>query len=527
MPMATTTRLDLPQVRAVLSGVVAATSPVIGRLALGALLVCAAHDVFAQSFALRPAFQVKSVTTSNVSFSTAELAESDSLLILTPRLDFVAQNPSYRLNAALSADAVSYLGRSRVDRVLPRAQADISAQLVERWLFVDGALSAVTTASDPFGVIEEESATVFNRANVYRERISPYIDRELSPSERVQLRSDHSWTQSGSANGASSASDTALQSQLVSYALQPQPLGLRVEYRRQASSFSNLQNSDVVFDTARVSALYQLAPQLVLTAVGGRDHGQYGTNDQVETLVGTGLRWTPTERTSFDALVEKRFFGTGWTVNLSHRTPFAIVNASLVQQATTYAAQVAALPAGGDVAQLLDSILSTRIVNPAERSLAVQQLITQRGLPATLAGAQSLFSSTAQLQKAANVSVALLGIRHTVTLRGFYTLTQDLLGVDLPPLVSSNTRQYGTSLTLSRRLQPDTTADTSFSRTRVVGFGSNAGVLTNNTSIRFGASRLLSPRTTLSAALRRQRVTSTSISDASQTSLTFGLLHRF
>jgi uncharacterized protein (PEP-CTERM system associated) len=273
--------------------------------------------------------------------------------------------------------------------------------------------------------------------------------------------------------------------------------------------------------------MYEVMPQLVLTLTIGRDRGRYSGIDQNEALKGVGLRWEPTQHTSIDATVEKRFFGTGWTANMAHQTPFMVVSADLVRQVTTYAAQVAALPAGGNVAQLLDSLLSPRIANPVERATAVQQLISQRGLPTTLTSALDLFSPSPQLLNSVNLSAVLLGTRHTITLRGFYDRTEDLIGVNPPPLFSSNARQYGTSLTMSRRLQPETNADFSFMRSRVVGFGTNLGSVTNNLSVRLGVNRQLSLRTTVSPALQRQWVDSTVIVNASQTALSFGLLHRF
>jgi uncharacterized protein (PEP-CTERM system associated) len=527
MPTAITTRLDLLRSRATLSHVGRTVRSPIGRAVLCVVLLNAVHAASAQSVVVQPAVQIRSVTTNNVSFAEADAARSDSLLVVTPRLDVLTVNPGYRLNASLSADAVTYLGRSQADRLLPRAQADLTAQLVERWLFVDGTLSADTTAGNPFGVLEDESSTLFNRTTVYRQRISPYVERELSPRERLQLRTDHSWFQNRNAGGTDTRIDTYLQSQRASYELRPQPLGLRTEYTRDSSDYSSLSENSVLFETARLSAMYEAAPQLVLTLTAGRDHARYSGIEQRETLRGFGLRWTPSERTSFDALIEKRFFGTGWAINLAHRTPFLVVNADAQRRSTTYAAQVAALPAGGDVAQLLDSLLSTRITNPVERATAVQQLIAQRGLPATLASALDLFSPSAQVLNSASLSAALLGVRHTITLRGFHDRTADLIGANPPPLFSSNARQYGASLGMTRRLQPDTTADFSLTRNRVVGFGTNQGVVTNNLSVRFGASRQLSLRTTVSAALRRQWVDSTTVTNANQTTLSFGLLHRF
>jgi uncharacterized protein (PEP-CTERM system associated) len=527
MPTAITTRLDLLRSRAATRRTGRANFGLIGRAVLCAVLLNAVNAASAQSLVLQPAVQLRSVTTNNVSFAESSAARSDTVLIITPRLDVLTINPGYRLNASLAADAVSYLGRSQADRLLPRAQADLTAQLIDRWLFVDGTLSADTTAGNPFGVLEDESSTIFNRSTVYRRRISPYVVRELSPTERLQLRSDHSWFRSSNAAGTDTTIDTYLQSQLASYELRPQPLGMSAQYTRDASEYSNLADNSVLFETARLSALYEAAPQLVLTLTVGRDHARYSGTDQSDTLRGVGVRWAPTERTSLAALVEKRFFGTGWTLNLAHTTPFLVVSADAQRRATTYAAQVAALPAGGDVSQLLDSLLSTRIVNPIERATAVQQLIAQRGLPATLTSALDLFSPSAQMLNSASLSAALLGVRHTITLRGFYDRTEDLIGANPPPLFSSNARQYGGSLTMTRRLQPNTTADLSATRNRVVGFGSNLGSVTNNLSIRLGASRQLSLRTTVSAALRRQWVDSTAVVNANQTTLSFGLLHRF
>ncbi len=479
-----------------------------------------------QAIQVRPALQLRSTTTNNVSLVNASNARSDTVVVATPRLDARINTPGLRLDAALAADLVSYLGRSRADRFFPNARADATVQLAERLLFVDAGLSADTSTPNPFGLLDQPAQTVFSRSTTTRERISPYIDREVGPDARMQLRTDHSWVQNDA--GISTLGDARLSEQSGLYELRPRPLGLRLQGQRQASTFTGNNTSDVTFDNARVSLLYAvLAQQLVLIATGGTDHGRFGSNDLRETVRGGGLIWTPTERTRLDLQAEKRFFGTGWNVGFTHRSPFLGISAGLSQQATTYAAQVAALPAGGDLTALFDAMLSTRIPNPAERAAAVQQLIAQRNLPTTLGSALNLYSATAQLQKSANLSLAMLGVRHTVTLRGFYARTEDLVGRDLPPLISSDARQYGLSLGLNRRLQPDTSADFTLGRTRVVGFGANAGTLTNTSSIRLGLSQAYSPRTTATVSLDRLWITSTLLSDANQTSVSFGLLHRF
>ncbi|MDP4301338.1 TIGR03016 family PEP-CTERM system-associated outer membrane protein [Leptothrix discophora] len=479
-----------------------------------------------QAIQVRPALQLRSTTTNNISLSGPDSARADTVVVATPRLDARVNTPGLRLEAALAADLVSYVGRSRADRFFPNARADATVQLAERLLFVDAGLSADTSTPNPFGLLDAPSQTVFTRSTTTRERISPHIDRELGQDARLQLRTDHSWVQNEA--GIATLGDARLSEQTGQYELRPQPLGLRLQGQRQASTFSQSGSSDVTFENARASLLYAALPQqLLLIVTGGTDRGRFGSNDVRETVRGGGLVWTPTDRTRLDLQAEKRFFGTGWNVSFSHRSPFLGINAGLTQQATTYAAQVAALAAGADLTQLFDAMLSTRISNPAERAAAVQQLIAQRNLPTTLGSALNLYSATAQLQKGANLSLALLGVRHTVTLRTFYTRTEDLIGNDLPPLISSDARQYGSSLGLNRRLRPETTADVTFGRTRVVGFGANAATRTSTSSVRLGLSQAFSPRTTGTVSLDRLWIDSTVLADANQTSLTFGLLHRF
>lgn len=512
MPMATTTATERRGWRTV---------------AWAALLATVACGAQAQKADLKPAVQIKSITTSNVAFTTADLAQSDTVLIGTPRLDAVLTHPDYRLNANLSADLVTYVGHSRADRVLPQARADLNARLVDRWFYLDSSLSAGSTAFNPFGVLDVDSATVFNRAKLYQERISPYLDHQLAPDERVQARTDHTWTQNTSGTANSGAIHSALNAQVLRYDLRPTPLGLSADAVRTASSYGGSATGDVTFETARVSPTYALTPTLEVFASAGRDLARYGSTRRSETLTGGGLHWTPSARDVLDARVEQRFFGTGWAVNATHRSPFMVLNANLVRQATTYSARIAALPAGADVATLLDALLTTRIPNPVDRATAVQQLIAQQGLPTTLASATDLFSPTAQLQRAANVSMALLGVRHTVTMRLFYDRAEDLLGNDPPPLLSGNLRQYGFTVNGNRRLQPDLAADLGYTRSRVVGFGPNDGLSTTNRSVRFGLTHQLSLRTSVSAALRRLLVDSSAVADANQTALSFGLLHRF
>ncbi|MEX8493958.1 TIGR03016 family PEP-CTERM system-associated outer membrane protein [Sphaerotilus sp.] len=491
-------------------------------------------SVQAQAWHVVPAVKATATASSNVGLQASGAATMDTVLTVTPQVQLLGTSPDYRLTGTLAADMVQYLGRSRADRVLPRGQVVLNSRLVDRLFFVDAELGADTTSSTPFDLLSD-GATFYNVGTVTRERISPYLDRELSPSSRITARSDLVLTQGRGTVAAAAAAlnnnaDALVQTHTARYDLKPEPAGLRGEVNYQNTRYNDSTAGGLTLQTARLSALYALDPTLTLGVTGGRDAARYTTNDVSEMLRGVSLRWAPTERTLLDALIEKRFFGNGWTVNFTHRSPFMAVSAGLVRQATTYAARLGVLQAGGDVATLVDSILQTRIQDPALRQIAVQDLIAKRGLPNTLTGPVDLFSRTVQLQQGANVTLAMLGVRHTVTFRLFQTRTEDLRGPTEDSVIglASDATQRGATLGVSRRLTPETTADLTFTHTKTDGLGPNVALHSSNSIVRLGATHSLSPRTTLSGAVRHQTGSSTLIGvNATESAVSVGMLHRF
>jgi uncharacterized protein (PEP-CTERM system associated) len=486
----------------------------------------------AQSWRVSPAVKATAITSSNVGMQAAGNTTMDTVLTITPQVQLLGTGPDYRLTGTVAADMVQYLGRSRADRILPRGQVVLNTRVVDRLFFVDAELGADTTSSTPFDLLGD-GATFYNVATTTRERFSPYFDRELSPSSRITARSDHVWTQGRGTTTVANTADNAdayVQTHTARYDLRPEPAGLRGEFNHQNTSYSDSSAGGLTLQTARLSALYAPDPTLTLGLTGGRDSAKYTTNNVSETLRGVSMRWAPSERTVFDALVEKRFFGNGWTVNFTHRSPFMAVSAGLVRQATTYAARLGVLQAGGDVPTLLDAILRTRIQDEALRQIAVQDLIAKRGLPNTLTGPVDLFSRTVQLQQGANVTMALVGVRHTVTFRVFQIRTEDLRGPTEDSIIglASDATQRGATLGVSRRLTPETTADLSFTHTKTDGLGPNLALHASNSIVRLGATHSLSPRTTLSGAVRHQTGSSSIIgANATESAVSVGMLHRF
>ena len=483
----------------------------------------------AQSWHVKPDIKATVLGSSNIGMQSSADATAGAVLTVTPRLQLQGTGPDYKLTGDVSADAVQYVNSNRASRILPRGQVQLNTRLVDRLFFVDTELGAETSSATPFDV-SGDPTSVYNVGTTTRERISPYIDHEISPSARINARSDNLWTQGRNNSLLPGANDgnAFVQTNTVRYDLLPQPTGLRAEYRRQTTAYQD-GSSGLRLETVRVSGLYALDPTLTVGLTGGRDGAHYTTNNISNTLGGATMRWTPTERTVLDALVERRFFGTGWNVNFSHRSPFLAVTAGAMRQASTYASRLGTLEGGGDVSSLLDAILRTRIPDVAQRQLAVYDYMSRSGLAGTLTGPVDLYSRTVQLQQGMNVSLALIGVRHTVTFRVFRTRTEDLRGAsDGIQLLSSDAIQSGFTAGVNRRLSPDTAADLSLTWVTSTGFGSNAGRTSASTVVRLGATHSLSPRTTLSGSVRFQNGSSTLTNiNASEAAVSAGVLHRF
>jgi uncharacterized protein (PEP-CTERM system associated) len=409
----------------------------------------------------------------------------------------------------------------------------MNAQVVERWLYLDTAVDADTTAANAFGVLSEGSNDL-NRSVITRERLSPFLRRELSPTSLLLIRSDNSWTQTANSGGTGGTSQAYVQSDVLRYEALPQPLGLQFQLARLKSRSDDATAADGVFhatfDTARLSLLYAPVPEFYVGVTGGHDSGAYGNTDVSGTLAGGLFRWQPSVRTDLYASAEKRFFGTGWNGRFTQRSPFVVVSSSLSRDASTYAAELASLSPDSSVASLLDASLSTRITDPVERQAAVDAALRQRALPQVQNGAVSIGSTRAQLVQTADLSLAFLGVRHTVLLRGFQQTTNDLRGPSDPvpsATTSSNARQRGASLTLTRRLDPHTSADFGLNYSRVIGFGPTEGNRTVNKTVRLGLSHELSARTSVVGGVRHRQLDSNVVTTAQETAVYVGALHRF
>jgi uncharacterized protein (PEP-CTERM system associated) len=241
-------------------------------------------------------------------------------------------------------------------------------------------------------------------------------------------------------------------------------------------------------------------PQVHLYAIGGYEQNNYTITESSDIVYGGGGEWRPTERTVISGRYTHRFFGDSYLASIVHRNPFSAINVNASRNISTYPEQLFALPAGGDLAGLLDAAFTTRIPDPAQRAQAVQAFLSQTGLPATLQSPLNYYTQQILLIQQANATFTLLGVRNSLALTVYNRKSEPLAGATgfvLPPefAVQNNNTQTGGSIVYNHRMTPFTSLNALATRYYTEANAPLTGKSTTNYFLVSVDSRL-SPKTT-------------------------------
>jgi uncharacterized protein (PEP-CTERM system associated) len=312
--------------------------------------------------------------------------------------------------------------------------------------------------------------------------------------------------------------------------LAPRPLGLSVAYQREDSRFESSQQPRAVSEIARGIVSYLFGDQFTIGLRGGYEKNNYTGFDSEGKIYGGEFSWRPTERTNISGYGEHRFFGTGWQFGFSHRMPKLAFNIQSSRDISTYPQTLLTVPAAVSVAALLDQALTTQYPDPAQRAIAVQDLIAARGLPPTLITPVSFYTEQISLLTNSSANIVLLGARNSLGLTVFHQRTEQIVGGAGSPILPTSLLdnvQLGGSLTLSHQLTALTGMNLTGDWSRTRGLGIFDTEETKQRGVRLQVNRELSPRTNGFVGARYQVIDSNVTSDARETAVFAGVGHRF
>lgn len=419
--------------------------------------------------------------TNNVFYAPEGQGVGDWVTSLTGTMTVRGEGARVKLNGSVAATLNLYAKESEQNSIAPNVSLAGSVEAIEKFFFVDATADISTQFLSPFGPQPGSIVTATDNRYVSQTySVSPYIKGVLgSTNISYQVRDDNIWTLSSPFGESTNQVPNTHANNLTATLTSPgYPSGWLVEYNRYmydngvADGGRTENNGRYTLQTARAILSHQFDPQLVLSARIGYEDNQFLVTNSAGLIYGAGFQWNPSPRTQSGGFWEHRFFGSSYDLQMSHRLPNSAIRVSVSRGLSSYPELALAIPAGTTVTQFLDAAFATRIPDPAERAVAIEQFLARTGLPPTLAAPVNVYGTTITLQDAQNLAYVVLGVRNSITFSVFNVKSEAISGTGevLPPQFQfgQNYTETGVGLDYSHQLSGRTSlgATAGYSRTR-------------------------------------------------------------
>jgi uncharacterized protein (PEP-CTERM system associated) len=471
--------------------------PVAAALCVAAL--CWAGTAQAQSGARSSSISatVDALATYAVNSRTGGRDDPDLVTELRPGLRWDARSGrvvgslSYQLG--LVQHSKDYTG----ERVQNRLNGQASAELLERWMYVDATATISQQAASALGTQTVAGSTQdnANRIEVGTLSVSPYVRGVLGSAVNYEARLSASAT-----NGRRSIStDSSLMSGTLSLssAVPGTSLGWGLVGSRQISDFRAGRETE--FDRISASLSYIVDADLSLALRGGQEATNVIDVTRVTTNNwGVGLTWRPSPRTRVQMDADDRYFGRGYRVVLEHRLPsttFQLTSSRDAsngsngfgqgQQTTLY--------------QLYFALFASREPDEAQRDVLVRSFLLANGRDPNELVAGGVASSAVSVQETHAISVAYAGRRIAASFQANHGKNQ-VLGASAAAAGDQNYTQWGYVANASYRLTPSSSL--ALTGSRLLSRSSATGLGTELKSLSLSFSDQIARRTSLSASAR-------------------------
>jgi uncharacterized protein (PEP-CTERM system associated) len=484
-----------------------------------------ADGTLAQQRRIEPAIGAALTASDNVNLAPSDRANSGLILELRPELLINYETDRIRANGLLGVTSYSIFGDNTSSSLYPNVNLSGTFEGVRDFFFVDADLLAGRQFENPF--VPQSGAGNAYAYTSYTTRIAPYIQGDFANFSYL-LRSDTTWSgTTGADRDFGDAYEWRVRGEL---ATQRERLGAVYQYQRDYLRFAG--DETFIVEVGRAIGSYRVTPALAVNLRAGYEWAIFPESRSDGAIYGGGFSWQPTPRTDVSAWWEDRFFGPSWQGTAAHRMPWFTLSASSSRQLTNSPQQhLFTLPGRSDVFRALDSILTTRIIDPVERARVVRDFMLLNGLPPLLVAPVPIRSDRVDLQIAHMASIAFTGGRNTLVVDGYVVERRAITatGDPLPPSIAlfTDEDQRGAAITYSRALTRADSINATVLYQRTTGVLLAADAKSEQMTYRVQWSQQIRPRTTGYVGARYVTYDSNVFSDYNETAIFAGLYHRF
>ncbi|NTV09504.1 MAG: TIGR03016 family PEP-CTERM system-associated outer membrane protein [Zoogloea sp.] len=483
------------------------------RIALGVLAVIFdAGNADAENWYVLPRLTIMETLTDNVDLGPDDGKESALVTDIVPSIHIDGESARSKLRLDYEMHSLTYSqdsGRNNTQHYLNTAG---SLEAIEKWMYLEARGNISQQAISSFGAQPFGNASVNeNRTETSYYEVSPYIAGRVGSLADYLLRYRAATSQS-----TASTVGNAKLSEVTGNIKDDVDTG-KLGWTVDGNSVRNDYDEARSVEAARVKAalVYMVDQQFRATVSGGRERNNYSSQDQEsKNNYGAGFDWAPSERTKVSAMKERRFFGNGHNISVRHRTARTAWSYTDTRDVSTLLNELAATGTGNTF-DLLYSALANSIPDPLARAREVQRLLQENGIPADLRAASSFLTTRVFVERNRELSLALLGLRNTITMAATLTERRALgIGATITDDFNSSPdiRQQGVSVDWAHRLTPRSSLNVLASRLHTTGTP-ESGFDSRQRLVRVNWSTQLGPRTYATVGARQVQFKSTTAQD--------------
>lgn len=514
--------------------------------AVTASLALGAPSAWAQAWQITPSVSLLSTLTDNVNLLPSDERKSDWINQVTPGITFSEKGAHSNVAGSISLPMLVYARTSYNNYVAPQANVNGTLEAVEKLLYVDASVNVSQQYANPFGPQPNNLASATqNRYTSQTYAVSPYLKGEPRDGLDYELRQKSTWTNATGVAGSTAsgiAGNRSYMSEITGHLAQdPRPGGWRIDYDRSDLRYYG-EGIQAGFDretlqSGQGSLVYRFDPTFQASVNGGYEDDDFFATHQSGATYGGGIEWHPDHRTSLTARAGHHFYGASYNVVFDHHTPLTVWSVKASRDLTTYPEQLGTLPAGTDVATLLNALFTSQVADPAQRQALVNQVIAERGLPQSLGSALALYAQQITLAESETATFGILGARNSIFLSAFRSRNEPVPGTPsdvLTPLFSTllDNTQVGAHAVWTHRLAANLSAGLTGGWSRTTqngGMFENAAEVGSTTLYTVDAtlSRSISKLTSILTGLRYQDSSSDVNASYREFAVYVGVTHRF
>ncbi|HOL36391.1 MAG TPA: TIGR03016 family PEP-CTERM system-associated outer membrane protein [Rubrivivax sp.] len=403
---------------------------------------------------IEPTFSASLTLTDNRDLGSTN-RKADAILQFGPGLNLRSANGPLQGNLSVVFNETLYARDSSRNTLQTSLAGVFRLEGVPRQAWIDGSASVSRQSISAFGLQSSSPTQVnANTSQVTTLMLAPTLAGRIAGLVDAQARV--AWTTSSSSG--TSVGDTDSVAGTLSLGRQLGLLGIGLNVGHLVSGPRGAPKTTQ--DTAVGTASFVPDPELRLSLRRGWEKDKFGsTLDTSSSFWGYGVDWFPTVRTSLSLQADRRFFGNSHAFTLTHRLPRSVWSYT----------DSRALSGGDllntDARSLLDryqqaygECMLAFGQNPQATPLCEALARASVGLDPT--GKGGFLNSAQSIQRSQVFSVALSGVRTTLTLAATRTLSQQLQGVSYASgdlSLVGRVRQYGVTASVGHRLTPTAT----------------------------------------------------------------------